>query len=194
MRNLLFLILLVSLGISCKKDAEKLPCPEPTGGHMTVGDSTFSLHPMVIIINMGKNTNGFFNDSTTGLLYLVNFLDSRLLLHPDTTVSPPQGVRSAIITLPCYTSNPDSLPSGTYTYTNIQPYPVNSFSWGIVEYLYQDATFSNFYFDYPEIDKGTLKLKHICKNTYNISLSATLTDGSRFEGSVSASIAMKNGR
>lgn len=197
MHKFIPIVLAICLFISCKKESKtETVCPPLAGGNMIVGDSTFSLQPTIIIENMGKSTNGFFNDSTSGLLYLVNFLDSRLTLNPDTTLDV-QYYRQHIpvITLPCYTSNPDSLPSGTYRYFDSEPYPINSFSWGVIgyNYIYEQGG-GTFNFRYPDIKSGTLVIDHLCKEKYRISLNATLKDGGLFKGSIVTKIILTDSR
>lgn len=155
---------------------------------MMVGDSAFNLHGAVIIENMGTRTTGTFHETTDGFLYLVHLVDSRMILNSDTTLISPRGVRVPYITIPCYSHNPDFLPSGSYNFSNSQPHPKFSFSGGVVYYLHWDDGFANVNLSYLKPINGTLIIEHICEDSYNISLNATLDNDGLFQGSVSAKI------
>ncbi len=189
MRKSVFLSLVISIFFSCEKVSDTVLCPQPIGGKIIVGDSTFSLQPTVVVTNMGTNTNGFFHASTSGLLYLVNLIDSRVILSSDpSNFETPMNIRVPIITIPCYTSNPDSLPVGTYTFSKTQPFQINSFSPSLVTYYRPTGQGGTINYSYPEVDSGSIVISHICDNQYNISLNAKLSNGGRYQGTLNTEI------
>lgn len=191
MRNFILTSLILLLSISCKKEPEiELPCPEPTSGTLVVDDSTFTLQPTVIIENMGTRTTGFFHAENDGFLTILHLLDDRLILNPDTTLDVKFYMQSIpYIMIPCYSSDPTSLPTGTYTFSNVEPHPTFSFSRSVITYNYiYEQGGGTLNFDYPDVQSGTLIINYLCEETYNISLNAKLTNGKSFQASLSTKI------
>lgn len=196
MRKLVFLTLVISIFFSCKKDTKPFICPPPIGGSITIGDSLFPLQENVIIENMGKRQTGFFHDSTDGFLFLVQLMDPRLILNPDTTLEVQFYMQHIpIITIVCYSASPDSLLSGTYPLSTSQPHPPFSFSRSLVSYNYiYEQGGGTFNFRYPKIKQGSFTFEHLCDETYNISIDATLDNGLPYKGSLSSRIIQMDSR
>lgn len=189
MRKFIFIII-IGLSLSCKKDKGAPPCPQPNGGSIIAGDSVFKLQEHVIIENLGKRTTGIFHDATPGYLFLVHLLDERLTLNPDTTLDVKYySQHIPMITIPCYSSDSSKLVLGNYTFSNSQPHPFFTFSRSLIVYNYiYEFGGGTFNYRYPDIQQGDFTYKHICDDTYSISVNAMLVGGGRFQGTTSANI------